>query len=121
MSTVRLIRHEAVPRCGSFEVRLSDGTPGQYFDEPGRRRPEQVGHKEALEQGRTFARAKRDRKSSRLWRAFTICTNLSRAASQAWWEGFGKPGDHLRSDYHGQTNSKARSHRSFWTLLALGT
>ena len=31
MSTVRLIKHEAVPRCGSFEVRFSDGTPSQYF------------------------------------------------------------------------------------------
>jgi hypothetical protein len=29
VSTVRLIKHEAVPKCGSFEVRFSDGTPSR--------------------------------------------------------------------------------------------
>jgi hypothetical protein len=28
---VRLIRHEAVPGCGSFEVRFADGRVSQYF------------------------------------------------------------------------------------------
>jgi hypothetical protein len=39
MIQVRLIKHEAVPRCGSFQVRFSNGFPSQYFywdDEPGR-------------------------------------------------------------------------------------
>jgi hypothetical protein len=63
MSTVRLIKHEAVPRCGSFEVRFSDGSPSQYFywDDVagGRLRPEQVGSKEALAEAKAFARAAR--------------------------------------------------------------
>ena len=36
---IRLIKHEAVPRCGSFEVRYDDGRPPRYFywdDEPSR-------------------------------------------------------------------------------------
>ena len=39
MTSVRLIKHEAVPRCGSVEVRFSEGRPSRYFywdDEPGR-------------------------------------------------------------------------------------
>ena len=31
MRSVRLIKHEAIPQCGSFEVRFSDGRPSQYF------------------------------------------------------------------------------------------
>ena len=31
MSTVRLIKHEVVPNCGSYEVRFSDGRPSVYF------------------------------------------------------------------------------------------
>ena len=37
---VRLIRHEAVPKCGSFEIRFPDGRPPRfvYWDDiPGRR------------------------------------------------------------------------------------
>jgi hypothetical protein len=37
---IRLIRREAVPGCGSFEVRYSDGRASHYFcfdDIPGRR------------------------------------------------------------------------------------
>ena len=37
---VHLIRHEAVPRCGSFEIRFPDGRPSRfvYWDDiPGRR------------------------------------------------------------------------------------
>jgi hypothetical protein len=39
MSTVRLIKHEAIPKCGSFEVRFPDGAPLRFFcwdDIPGR-------------------------------------------------------------------------------------
>ena len=57
---IRLIKHKAVPECGSFEVRFSDGRPSQYFywdDVPGRRvRPEQFTSEEALEQAKAFAR-----------------------------------------------------------------
>jgi hypothetical protein len=37
---IRIIKHEAVPLCGSFEVGFPDGRPSQYFyfdDMPGRR------------------------------------------------------------------------------------
>jgi hypothetical protein len=58
--TIRLIKHEAVPKCGSFEVRFSDGRPSRFFywdDEPGRRvRPEQLDSKQALQEAQTFAR-----------------------------------------------------------------
>lgn len=65
MTTVRLIKHEAVPKCGSFEVRFPDGRPSQYFyweDIPGRRlRPELVTSEVALEQAKAVASAERDR------------------------------------------------------------
>jgi hypothetical protein len=63
MPSVRLIKHEAVPKCGSYEVRFTDGRSSCFFyweDVPGRRlRPEQIGSDEALEQARTLARAER--------------------------------------------------------------
>ena len=31
MGTVRIIKHEAIPGCGSFEVRNADDRPSQYF------------------------------------------------------------------------------------------
>ena len=40
MDRIRIIRHEVVPKCGSYEVRFSDGRPSKYFyweDIPGRR------------------------------------------------------------------------------------
>jgi hypothetical protein len=65
MSGVRLIKHERVARCGSFEVRYSDGRPSRYFywdDIAGRRlNPDAVDGQTALERARTFARAERDR------------------------------------------------------------
>jgi hypothetical protein len=46
----------AVPKCGSFEVRFSDGRPSQYFcwdDLPSRRlRPDLVDSETALEQAK---------------------------------------------------------------------
>jgi hypothetical protein len=58
--SVRLIKHEAVPKCGSFEVRFSDGRKSEYFyweNEPSRRlRPEQVNSDVALERARALAR-----------------------------------------------------------------
>ena len=38
--TIRIIKHETVPNCGSYEVRFPDGRPSVYFywdDNPGRR------------------------------------------------------------------------------------
>jgi hypothetical protein len=59
MPNVRLIKHEAVPRCGSFEVRV-DGRPSRHFywdDEASRRlRSEQMTGAQALEQAKLLAR-----------------------------------------------------------------
>jgi hypothetical protein len=62
---IRIIKHEVVPHCGSYEVRVADGKPSRYFyfeDLPGRRlRSDQPTSAEALEQARTLARAERDK------------------------------------------------------------
>jgi hypothetical protein len=62
---IGLIKHEAVPECGSFEVRFSDGRPSQHFyfeDNPDRRLgPEQLTGEEALEQAKALARAGQDK------------------------------------------------------------
>jgi hypothetical protein len=61
---IRLIKHEVIPDCGSYEVRFSDGRQSAYFyfeDNATRRlRPEQLTRKQALAQARTFAGAARD-------------------------------------------------------------
>jgi len=46
---VRLIKHEVVPKCGSYEVQFPDGKSVYFYwdDELGRRHPEQIGSKEA--------------------------------------------------------------------------
>jgi hypothetical protein len=58
---IRVIKHEAVPDCGSFEVRYPDGRPSQYFyrdDIPARRlRPETLDRETALEKAKAVARA----------------------------------------------------------------
>ena len=63
MTDVRLIKHEAVPLCGSYEVRFPDGRPSRYFyggDIPGRRlRPDLLTGEQALEKARAVARAAR--------------------------------------------------------------
>ena len=62
---IRIIKHEAVPKCGSYEVRFSDGRPSKYFyweDIPGcRLRSDQLDSQQALEEAKGFARAERDR------------------------------------------------------------
>jgi len=62
---IRIIKHEAVPMCGSFEVRFPDDRPPRYFywdDVPSRRlRPDTLTSEQALEQARAFARAERDK------------------------------------------------------------
>lgn len=58
---VRIIKHEIVPDCGSFEVRFSDGRKSVWFywdDIPSRRlRPEQVDQETAKKQAQEFARS----------------------------------------------------------------
>jgi hypothetical protein len=57
---IRLIKHEAVPKCGSYEVRFPDGRRSKYFywdDVASRRaRPEQMTSEQALEEAKAFAR-----------------------------------------------------------------
>jgi hypothetical protein len=61
---VRIIKHEAVPDCGSFEVRFADGRPSVYFywdDIKSRRLREDVlTSEQALEHAKALARAERD-------------------------------------------------------------
>ena len=61
---IRLINHEAVPKCGSFEVGFPDGRPSKFFywdDVASRRtRPEQMTSEQALEQAKACARAEQD-------------------------------------------------------------
>ena len=63
--TIRIIKHEAVPKCGSYEVRFSDGRPRKYFyweDIPGRRlRSDQADSFQALKEAKAFAEAERSR------------------------------------------------------------
>ena len=60
---VRIIKHEAVPQCGSFEVRFADGRPSQYFywdDLPSRRlNPATLDRETALKKAKALARAAR--------------------------------------------------------------
>jgi hypothetical protein len=57
--TIRIIRNEAIPLCGSYEVRFADGRPSRYFywDDMtgGRLRPEMLTSEQALEQAKAFA------------------------------------------------------------------
>ena len=62
---IRIIKHEAVPGCGSFEVRFDDGREFRfvYWDDQASRRlrPELLTRKAALEQAKAFARAEREK------------------------------------------------------------
>jgi hypothetical protein len=57
---IRVIKHEAVPKCGSYEVRFPDGRPSRFFywdDISGRRlRPDLLTSEQALRDAMTFAR-----------------------------------------------------------------
>src|SRR3954470_12884933 len=57
---IRIIKHEVVPGCGSFEVRFA-GRPSQYFywdDLPSRRlSPDMLDRATAMDRARTVARA----------------------------------------------------------------
>ena len=62
---VRIIKHEAVPECGSFEVRFGDGRQSRFFywdNVPSRRlREEMLTREQALAQAQALARAERDK------------------------------------------------------------
>jgi hypothetical protein len=63
---IRIIKHEAVPGCGSFEVRFPDDRPSQFFywdDLPSRRlNPQTLDRETALEQAKAAARAAASRR-----------------------------------------------------------
>jgi hypothetical protein len=65
MADIRIIKHEAVPNCGSFEVRFSDGRPSRISTGktlPGRRlRSDLLTSDVALEQAKAGARVERSR------------------------------------------------------------
>jgi hypothetical protein len=66
---IRVIKHEAVPKCGSYEVRFPDRRPSKFFywdDVPGRRmRPELVDSSVAEKDVKRFARAEQEKLDSR--------------------------------------------------------
>jgi hypothetical protein len=70
LMTTRIIKHEAVPQTGSFEVRFPDGRPSVYFywDDVASRRlgAEQMDSKRALAAAKTLARSERDNEKSTL-------------------------------------------------------
>jgi len=61
---VRIIKHEVIPDCGSYEVRIP-GKPSVYFyweNNAGRRlRPEVMTGEQALEKARELARTEQGR------------------------------------------------------------
>ena len=65
---VRIIKHEVVPGCSSFEVRFADGRESVFFywdDIISRRlRPEQLTQAQALQQAKVMARARAERDQS---------------------------------------------------------
>ncbi|WP_316191296.1 MULTISPECIES: hypothetical protein [unclassified Bradyrhizobium] len=65
---VRIIKHEVIAKCGSFEVRFADGRPSRYFywdDIAGRRlNPDMLTQDQALEKARTLAREEAARNES---------------------------------------------------------
>jgi hypothetical protein len=62
---VRIIPHEAVALCGSYEVRFPDGRPSRYFywdDIAGRRlRPDLVDGATARDEAQSLARSEQQR------------------------------------------------------------
>jgi hypothetical protein len=64
MANVRLIKHEVVPNCGSYEIRFPDGRPSRfvYWDDLAARRmrPDMVDSAVAERVAKIFARADRN-------------------------------------------------------------
>jgi hypothetical protein len=61
MTSVRIIKHEAIPQTGSYEVKFTDGRPSIYHyfdDDPGRRSiTGKITSAQALEQAKALARS----------------------------------------------------------------
>jgi hypothetical protein len=61
MTNLRIIRHEAIPQTGSYEVRFSDGRASIYHyldDDPGRRSiTGKMTSAQALERAKALARS----------------------------------------------------------------
>ena len=65
MTNVRIIKHEAIPQTGSYEVKFTDGRPSVYHyfdDDPGRRSiTGKMTSAQALQAAKSLARAKQDK------------------------------------------------------------
>jgi hypothetical protein len=65
MTSVRIIRQEAIAQTGSYEVKFTDGRPSVYHyfdDDPGRRSiTGKMTGAEALRAARAFIRGERDK------------------------------------------------------------
>ena len=65
---IRVMKHEAVPGCGSYEVRFPDRRPSKYFyfeNLAGRRlRPDRVEQAVAEQEAKGFAREEQDKLDS---------------------------------------------------------
>ena len=65
---IKLIKHEVIPDCGSYEIRFPDGRPSRYFyfeNLPSRRlRPDLVEQASAEREAKRFARAEQDKLNS---------------------------------------------------------
>ena len=66
---IRVIKHEVVPGCGSYEVRFPDRRPSKYFyfeNLAGRRlRPDRVEQTVAEQNAKRFAREEQDKLDSK--------------------------------------------------------
>ena len=65
MAHIRIIKHEVIRDCGSYEVRFPDGRPSKYFyfdNLLGRRLPpDQVERAVAEQDAKRFAREEQDK------------------------------------------------------------
>jgi hypothetical protein len=62
MTSTRIIKHESIPKAGSYEVRFSDGVYQYFDDDPGRRSINgTMTGAEALQAAKTLARAEQDK------------------------------------------------------------
>ena len=65
LDRIRIIPHEAVPKCGSYEVRFPDGRPSRFYywdDIAGRRlRPDLFDGATAKREAQRLAQAEQDK------------------------------------------------------------
>jgi hypothetical protein len=79
---IRIIKHEVIPDCGSYEVRFPDGRPSRYFyfeNLPSRRlRPDLVEQATAEREAKEFARAEQSKLDSQ------VCDHRGADVRSAW-------------------------------------